>query len=1809
MHSFRLFFFLFSFFLLNLYALEEYFEPKEVATTEGLPSSIVNGCVCAITGEYIDSMVDLVLPGPQPLIISRVYNSFTEGLPWLFNSQDQVIMRDVYYKGKPSYVFSLQEASGAQLDYSADKNDTRKRLPLDLIVPKGLTNSNLSGKTNLKNQTIHYVRDEDLVIVKSGAGNRKYYKRNKEKHAYGYPIAKQTYEEKINGSKICYKGDAKGISSSSEIICENQKTGKKYSSVTFDERGSNQKDVRVQTLTSSDGRKLYYYFKRHHYWVTEKEKNGEHSYTVDRYYLFKVDHPYSPLEKYEYSEKTLSKDQHISAKTRDDGRRFLHISYYKRQLNQLGGTLGNINIEDKDDFRLDRVKVLRAPVGVNRQPRITYRFDYHAQIKKESDTGRKNIGSGYTDVYDANNHKTTYTYDDKHRLTSITRYSGSETYTPYTKEIFKWDKDGNLSAKYFKDGKGNIHHARIFSYDSFGNATSSALCGKLTGNTSPPLLLDGDGKLIENGYEKEVKRYIYSDDGLNLLLSENDAAGKTINYSYYPNSDRIQSKFICYDHAIRLREFYHYDANNALEKIIKDDGDSEEKDNSSHVTERHVTLIQPRKQAPVGLPEVIEEYADDFEKGLIILKKTKNSYSREGRLEKQEIFDANDQFAYALSWTYDPHGNLISETNALGINSSKEYNLATDNLIRETLEDITVENTYDFSNRLIEQREIHLHHTFVKNFHYDLLSQCKAKSDPYGNTTAYLYDDFGRVIETHFPEIAFNGLLTTPIEKKEYDIADFPILVTDPNGVIIKIEVNIRGQPTKIHYPDGSHDEMRYSVDGQLIEKTSKTGMTTRYVRDPLGRIKEEVIADIKKTKNRYNAFHLLQTIDPEGEITDYFYDKAGRLSETIRNKSRIEQFYDPLGRPSEIREYFEKEDYRATVKKYDVLDRVLEETLQDSEGRVLHFSCYGYDSQGNRTLSQTGDQKTITHYNSSKQPILMIDGSGNETHISYNYEYINNFGQKILQKTTTDPLGLRTVETHDALERLVEIVQLNPFGVKIARQALSYDLAGNQTEREDEVIEDSELKRSIFTKFRYNEVNQLIETNEAVGTPEQKITRTYYQSGLKEKLIKPDGNKIKFTYDTFDRIKTCQSSDIDYLYEYNLLDQVISVLDRNTGKPTKRTYSHDELKKEILANGLFAEYSYDRTGRALTLLFPDQTGIEYVYNAVDLKSIYRLNKGKRTYSHKYINHSLSGQVTQAKLPGNNETIYYQFDAQDRCISIQANAFQQTIPKDGFDPASNLLAFTSQNIDYAFSYDDYYHLKKETGHLSNSYAFDSQSNRTVKNDETFYYNALHQLVKQDIAYDLNGNIIQKGSHHYSYDAFDRLIEITTPEAKIKYTYDAFNRRLSKMINGEEELFLYQGQDDIGTWKNNHCKNIRLLGKNKFARTAAIEINGVAYAPLHDIRGNIVALQDLKGVTAETYRYTAFGEREILNSFGEILSHSKLANPWQYAGKRYDEESDLIPFGMRYYDPSLGRWTTPDPAGYIDGSNLYAYVHNNPLQYSDQYGLFIEQLFIKGITSYLEFDGLRNPIGMGEYSSNIYHFNIEDNLESNFNRLNVAEPFYRTQTYSANDMIKNPLTMEKYNFKPLPRGLKILFMNGIGNYFCDFKKSLIHLAELSGGYNVEGIFCPSYGPIVDIMCYFSARKGAAYEGTRELQNHIKDFYQNNPSGSTMLLFGHSRGVVYCKNGLEDSPSEHRQAVDMRAIAPGAYIDRHLCKSIKHYVSRDAVPLLDPVGRQRCSDTIIKLEPHLKADLNDHDFVSKTYRKPIKDDINAYFKSKL
>jgi RHS repeat-associated protein len=80
-------------------------------------------------------------------------------------------------------------------------------------------------------------------------------------------------------------------------------------------------------------------------------------------------------------------------------------------------------------------------------------------------------------------------------------------------------------------------------------------------------------------------------------------------------------------------------------------------------------------------------------------------------------------------------------------------------------------------------------------------------------------------------------------------------------------------------------------------------------------------------------------------------------------------------------------------------------------------------------------------------------------------------------------------------------------------------------------------------------------------------------------------------------------------------------------------------------------------------------------------------------------------------------------------------------------------------------------------------------------------------------------------------------------------------------------------------------------------------------------------------------YTPYGS----TSYQAVRSKTEAPKRYRYTRKEQDDESGLYYYGMRYYAGWLGRWTSCDPEGFVDGIDLYVYVKSNPTNRNDPKG--------------------------------------------------------------------------------------------------------------------------------------------------------------------------------------------------------------------------------------------------------------------------------
>ncbi len=1161
-------------------------------------------------------------------------------------------------------------------------------------------------------------------------------------------------------------------------------------------------------------------------------------------------------------------------------------------------------------------------------------------------------------------------------------------------------------------------------------------------------------------------------------------------------------------------------------------------------------------------------------------------------------------------------GNQILALDGLGQATTRQFD-ANSNLIYEQCprKDFHKEFVYDFSNRLIrEEVVLETGLRLVTSHKYDLVGNRIATVDYYGNETRYEFDEFHRPIKTILPLVQDeNGNLVSPEIITEYDIMSHPTKIVDPRGRVTQRDYNILGKPSFTVNPDGTEQKNIYDMDGTLKKSISTTGLITCYEYDFQERVTlkeryspEGILLDSESFT--YDAFNLLSHTDSEGQTTNYKYDGARRLIEKSNGSFLMRYDYDSLGRISHEYTYSD-ETYSVKSIVYDLLSRIVEETIQDSDGTPLRKIGYSYDENGNRTevihYVESGPSITKTKYDFQGKPVEITDPCGNVTTIFYDYHYKNEFGQTVPYEEIIDPYGSITATIFDALGRKAQTLRKNSLGDIIQDRKFYYDLSGNLAKQVDRIISPGQEDRSAIVTWKYDSGNREVECIEALGTPEQKITRTIYNSkGQKEKVIKPDGVQILHTYDIFGRLESYRSSDdsFHYIYKYDSRGNPVCVSDEIHRTRTLQTFDNENrLIQETLGNGLSLSYRYDAQGRPIELKLPDNTSVEYTYNGLDLKTVRRVKQDKE-YTFNYYDYDLRGNLLrsdQSKLS---------YDLMGRIIDITSDQWESHNLT--YDKIGNLIyrnvKDSAGNDNYYYTYDELQQLRTEEGALTHEYVYDSIYNRLRKNDKTFTYNALNQLVDPSYVYDSNGCLIQRENEKFEYDALNRLTAVIKDSLKSVYHYDERNRRISKYLYTREGNllktvhYLYTGANEIGSVEGNTITELRVLGIGKGAElgaAVAMEFDGKVYFPTHDHNGNVVALADEAGTLIEDYRYTAFGEETILNGSG------KLINPWRFSSKRVDEETGFVYFGRRYYDVEKGRWMTPDPAGFSEGPNLYAYVSNNPLTNVDLYGLMLqgEHSYICQAVQWL--GAALRLIGDHMLPVPIVREIVSYTGQMLENRsISDYRPSSRLPHSKNNQSLGSEGPQEDQN----------IFINGICTSLEEVIARAQNISILFGGININYTFNATHGFISDIFETVAQKMGLPTRSVDKCVDEIRARIAaagGVNSGNRVNIYAHSQGGTVLSCALDRLTAEEKKMLHIKTFGSATMISSVGLGSAVNYInSRDYVPYIgDLIGiiKSCFSDNYdIRRLPSDPGTPFDHGFDRGNYWKVIKADGNKF-----
>jgi RHS repeat-associated protein len=315
----------------------------------------------------------------------------------------------------------------------------------------------------------------------------------------------------------------------------------------------------------------------------------------------------------------------------------------------------------------------------------------------------------------------------------------------------------------------------------------------------------------------------------------------------------------------------------------------------------------------------------------------------------------------------------------------------------------------------------------------------------------------------------------------------------------------------------------------------------------------------------------------------------------------------------------------------------------------------------------------------------------------------------------------------------------------------------------------------------------------------------------------------------------------------------------------------------------------------------------------------------------------------------------YSYDALERVATVQhRDASGMNLLANytyTYDIASRL---TSETLNGGpptnYSYDDTNQL---TNDGTTAYTRDLNGNRTLPNYQTGPGNRLLNDGTWTYTYDNAGNLTGKATAGggeiwtYTYDHHNHLVSAMhqggAGPVQATYSYDALDNRVEKDVStgGAPAVtkFAYDGSEVLADLDSGNSLQRRYLHGDLvdqvFARLSAGGMPTAAWY-LPDRQGSVRDLTDETGAVQDHLNYDGFGKASETNpTFGDR---------YKYTAREYDSETGLQYNRARYYDATIGRWTSEDPQGFAAGdANLYRYVGNNPPNRTDPRGLEASEL--------------------------------------------------------------------------------------------------------------------------------------------------------------------------------------------------------------------------------------------------------------------------
>ena len=647
-------------------------------------------------------------------------------------------------------------------------------------------------------------------------------------------------------------------------------------------------------------------------------------------------------------------------------------------------------------------------------------------------------------------------------------------------------------------------------------------------------------------------------------------------------------------------------------------------------------------------------------------------------------------------------------------------------------------------------------------------------------------------------------------------------------------------------------------------------------------------------------------------------------------------------------------DDELTTTTTFDITGKPL--TVTDPRGNVAFQ--YTYDMAGNtlRTVSiDAGDDRVL----------------------------VNVMGNPVLSR---DAKGYRIIAVYDALHRLVKkrvigngldnITERLRYGENVDG-ATSKNLRGRLYQHYDQ---------SGRTRVSYYDIH---------GQPQrtQKLLRTDYKAEADWEngadwaaLLDEEAFVSRYIYDALSRVTLAVNPDGSRTRPvYHQSGRLRRVVVLGAGETewsiyvTNITYNAKSQRELILyGNGTRTDYTYDPVTFRLTKLRTRRTSdnallqlVTYVYDPVG--NVLRA----RDSSHEKV-FGTTGPVTPAQ--------NYTYDALYR-LTRATGRMHNSLGSEAYKTQSDFKAGSNLNdISQLSEYTRRYeydgagnmHTLRQLGTnpFTRYVKIAADSNRALLNTETGSTEIVATPAEIAEYFDANGNqrkLDHLASVSWNYrDNIESVVMIDrsaegNPNDQEWYVYDASGQRTRKVterwgssaVTIEEKLYIdgmeikrirQEGQDNtLERWSLHVMDdNNRIALQHRWTNDETGTEAGSVVDPNDETTyvtklryqygnhlGSASLELDTAGQIISYEEYYSYGETSFM--YGSSAAEVKLKE-YRYTGKERDDSTGFYYYGARYYAPWTGRWLSADPAGPVDGVNLYVYVSGNPVRLVDPEGM-------------------------------------------------------------------------------------------------------------------------------------------------------------------------------------------------------------------------------------------------------------------------------